>query len=158
MKIFFPFAKMVLAILLIALPLSGAVGGWTLPEITGFIGGETTRTALEAPAGNYGDWLARTYVGPGGRSVKVTLMAGQGAGRLSVPPEGFRGDDRPLGFGSVYEGLTVEGRGALLEEVPTLGLALAIAVADQETLTLESQSLGRDELIRAAEELIRAMN
>ena len=89
--------------------------------------------------------------------MKVTLMAGVGAGGLSVPPEGFKSDDRPLGFGSVYEGLTVAGKGAVLEEVPSLGLALAVAVADDETLTFESASLGREELIGAAADFIRAM-
>jgi hypothetical protein len=65
-------------------------------------------------------------------------------------------NDRPLGFGSSCEGLTVEGKRALLEEVPTVGLALAVALADDATLTLESSSLSREELLQAAAALIQA--
>jgi hypothetical protein len=83
-------------------------------------------------------------------------MAGPGAGELRTPPEGLQTDDRPLGFGSSYEGLTVEGKRALLEEVPTVGLALAVALADDVTLTLESSSLSREELLRAASAFIQA--
>jgi hypothetical protein len=83
-------------------------------------------------------------------------MAGPGAGELRTPPEGMKTNDRPLGFGSSCEGLTVEGKRALLEEVPTVGLALAVALADDATLTLESSSLSREELLQAAAALIQA--
>lgn len=88
--------------------------------------------------------------------MKATLMAGPGAGGLRTPPEGMKADDRPLGFGSSYEGVTVEGKRALLEEVPAVGLALAVALADDATLTLESSSLSRENLLKAASAFVRA--
>ena len=88
--------------------------------------------------------------------MKATLMAGPGAGELCTPPEGMKADDRPLGFGSSYEGVTVEGKRALLEEVPAVGLALAVALADDATLTLESSSLSREDILEAASAFVRA--
>ena len=89
--------------------------------------------------------------------MKATMMAGPGAGELHTPPEGMKTDDRPLGFGSSYEGITVEGKRALLEEVPAVGLALAVALADDATLTLESSSLSREDLISAASNFMKAL-
>ncbi|MGI6252197.1 MAG: hypothetical protein ACOYJV_02060 [Aminivibrio sp.] len=121
----------------------------------GFVGEEMKTVPLEAPAGSYGQWLSRVYRDGRGRTVKATLMAGPGAGRLKTPAEGTKSDDRPLGFGSSYEGLSVEGRPALLEDVPSLGLALAVALTEDTTLTLESASLTRDELISMAAALLK---
>lgn len=152
----FRFSGLVLPVLLIILALPGPAAAWTLPDIPGFTGEKIQRTPLEAPSGNFGEWLVRVYRTGGGRTLKATLMAGPGAGELRTPPEGLQTDDRPLGFGSSYEGLTVEGKRALLEEVPTVGLALAVALADDVTLTLESSSLSREELLRAASAFIQA--
>lgn len=152
----FCLSGLVLPVLLIILALPGPAAAWTLPDIPGFTGGEVQRTPLEAPSGNFGEWLVRDYRTGGGRTLKATLMAGPGAGELRTPPEGMKADDRPLGFGSSYEGLTVEGKRALLEEVPTVGLALAVALADDATLTLESSSLSREDLLRAASAFIQA--
>ena len=147
---------LVLTVLMIILALPGTASAWTLPDIPGFTGGEVQRTPLEAPSGSFGEWLVRVYSTGGGRTLKGTLMAGPGAGELRTPPEGMKTNDRPLGFGSSCEGLTVEGKRALLEEVPTVGLALAVALADDATLTLESSSLSREELLQAAAALIQA--
>lgn len=152
----FRFSGLVLPVLLIILALPGTALAWSLPDIPGFTGGEVQRTLLEAPSGNFGEWLVRVYSTGGGRTLKGTLMAGPGAGELRTPPEGMKTNDRPLGFGSSCEGLTVEGKRALLEEVPTVGLALAVALADDATLTLESSSLSREELLQAAAALIQA--
>lgn len=128
---------------------------WSLPDVEGFVGEEMKTVPLEAPAGSYGQWLSRVYRDGRGRTVKATLMAGPGAGGLKTPEEGTKSDDRPLGFGSSYEGLSVEGRPALLEDVPSLGLALAVALTEDTTLTLESASLARDELISLAADLLK---
>ncbi len=152
----FCFSGLVLPVLLVILALSGPALAWTLPDLPGFSGGEVQRTPLEAPSGSFGEWLVRVYRTDGGRTLKATLMSGPGAGGLRTPPEGGKSDDRPLGFGSSYEGLTVEGKRALLEDVPTVGLALAVALADETTLTLESSSLPLEELISAASAIIRA--
>ena len=130
---------------------------WTLPDVEGLGAGELKEVPLEAPAGNYGEWLTRVYRDGRGRTVKVTLMAGPGAGGLKTPPEGTKTDDRPLGFGSSYEGTTVEGRPALLENVPSLGLALAVALDGDSTLTLESSSMSGDELAEIAAKMIKSM-
>jgi hypothetical protein len=147
---------LVLPVLLIILALPGTASAWTLPDIPGFTGGEVQRTPLEAPSGSFGEWLVRVYTTGGGRTMKATMMAGPGAGELRTPPEGMKTDDRPLGFGSSYEGITVEGKRALLEEVPAVGLALAVALADDATLTLESSSLSRENLLKAASAFVRA--
>lgn len=147
---------LVLPVLLIILALPGTALSWTLPDLPGFTGGELQRTPLEAPSGSFGEWLVRVYTTGGGRTMKATLMAGPGAGGLRTPPEGMKADDRPLGFGSSYEGVTVEGKRALLEEVPAVGLALAVALADDATLTLESSSLSRENLLKAASAFVRA--
>lgn len=152
----FRFSGLVLPVLLIILALPGPAAAWTLPDIPGFTGGEVQRTPLEAPSGTFGEWLVRVYRTGGGRTLKATLMTGPGAGELRTPPEGLQTDDRPLGFGSSYEGLTVEGKRALLEEVPAVGLALAVALADDATLTLESSSLSREDILEAASAFVRA--
>jgi hypothetical protein len=152
----FRFSGLVLPVLLIILALPGTVLSWTLPDLTGFTGGEVQKTPLEAPSGNFGEWLVRVYTATGGRTLKGTLMAGPGAGELRTPPEGMKTDDRPLGFGSSYEGLTVEVKRALLEEVPTVGIALAVALSGDVTLTLESSSLSREDLLQAGAALILA--
>jgi len=153
----FRFFLPALPALLIILAFPGTAPAWTLPDIPGFTGEEVQRTPLEAPSGNFGEWLVRVYTAGGGRTLKATLMAGPGAGELRTPPEGFSADDRPLGFGSSYEGLTVEGKRALLEEVPSVGQALAVALTDEATLTLESSSLSREDMVSAASYIVKSL-
>jgi hypothetical protein len=138
-----------LALLLAALS-AGASFALALPDIPGFTAGETRTTELTAPSGNYGRWTTRTYRAEGGRSAKATVLAGPGTGPLVTGPVGTRGDDRPMGFGSTYEVLELRGRPAVFEEIPTLGRSLAVAVEDTVTLTLESPSLSREELLDLA--------
>jgi hypothetical protein len=146
--------RFILLCLIFVLSSPGFASAPGLPEVEGFTAGELKTTPLEAPAGEYGEWLTRVYRDGRGRTVKATLMAGPGAGSLRTPPEGTRSDDRPIGFGSIYEGLTVGGRPALLEEVPSLGLALAVDLGEDTTLTLESSSLNRQELLAMAAAMI----
>ena len=149
-------AWFILLCLILVLFSQTSASAWSLPDVEGFEAGELKATPLEAPAGNYGQWLARVYRDARGRTVKATLMEGPGAGGLRTPPEGSMSDDRPLGFGSSYEGLSVGGRPALLEGIPSLGLALAVALTEDGTLTLESASLTRKELVAFAEDLMRS--
>lgn len=147
-----------LKVVLILLPLLFPFGAqaYTLPDIPGFLGGEIKNTPLSAPSGLFGEWLVRTYSTGGGRSMKASLLAGPGAGPLFTGQEGVKKNDRPLGFGSTYETFTLDGKKAVLEEVPSVGLSLALAMGENATLTLESPSLSRQDLERAAEAIMGA--
>lgn len=147
---FFRRAGAAVSIILFFLAFPAAAGEWILPDIPGFKAGQEDRTPLEAPSGAYGLWLVRTYAGEGGRLMKATIMAGPGAGPLMTAPEGTQSNDRPLGFGSTYEVFLLNGKTAVFETVPSLGSSLAVAAGGDATLTLESASLSREELEKAA--------
>ncbi|MDR1377074.1 MAG: hypothetical protein LBJ22_06155 [Synergistaceae bacterium] len=101
-----------------------------------------------------GRWSNRVYTrGAPSASVEVNLMEGPGPGTLFVPEGKVAGDDAPLGFSSTYETLDVAGHRAILERGEVTGQALAIALGKNRTLTLESKSLSRQELIGFAEKL-----
>lgn len=140
------------------LPLFAACA-WALalPDIPGYTGEEARVTPLTAPSGSQGTWIARTYRDAAGRTVHGTLLSGSGTGTLRAEP-GAKGDDFPIGFGSTYEVLELDGRRAVLEDVPTLGRALAVAVEKNVTLTLESSSLSGEELQAVARAIMAAID
>ena len=140
--------------LILALPFLPLPAYAELPEITGFRGEEERVFPLSSAAGTVGQWTIRIYRRENGGSLKVTLLTGAGPGFFSPPEGGGKKDDRPLGFGSTYEVVTLEGRRAVLEEVPSLGIALAVPLEKEGTLTLESSSLSREEILSAAEQLL----
>lgn len=125
-----------------------------LPQITGFQGEEERVFPLSSAAGPVGLWTIRIYRRENGGSLKVTLLTGAGPGSFS-PPEGEgKKNDRPLGFGSTYEVVSLAERRAVLEEIPSLGIVLAVPLDKEGTMTLESSSLSREEIISAAAELL----
>ncbi|MDI9370295.1 MAG: hypothetical protein GX181_01935 [Synergistaceae bacterium] len=130
--------------------------GAGLPEIAGYSAGPTKAVPLEAPSGNFGEWLSRTYVNAFGGRIEATLMSGPGAGPLVSAPVGTRTDDRPIGFGATYEVFELDGMRSVFESSPDLGSSLAVAVDSDVVLTLESRSLGREELERAAMAMLRS--
>ena len=129
---------------------SGAFASASLPEIPGYSAENMKNTPLSAPSGDFGEWLSRTYRTAGGRTLEATLMSGPGAGPLVTGAEGTKTDDRPLGFGATYEVFALEGRRAVFETIPSIGLSLVVVVDTDVTLTLESSSLSREELEKAA--------
>lgn len=144
-------------ILLVLLCGAAAFASVSLPDIPGYTAGAVRNTPLTAPSGDFGVWLSRTYRTAGGRTLEATLMSGPGAGPLVAGAEGLKTDDRPLGFGATYEVFSLDGKTAVYETIPSVGQSLAVAVEANGTLTLESASLGREELEEAALYLIRAM-
>ncbi len=143
---------------LLLLILSSAASGALLPELAGFQAEKETVYPLNSTAGPVGQWTLRTYRRENGSFLKVTLLTGSGPG--SFTPGDIRGkkDDRPLGFGSTYEILSLGGRRAVLEEIPSLGTALAVPLEKEGSLTLESPSLTRDEMLSAALELLEKIS
>ncbi|MFA7620204.1 MAG: hypothetical protein WCY56_00015 [Aminobacteriaceae bacterium] len=134
----------------------GALAHAALPEIPGYYATTLRTTPLEAPSGNFGEWLSRTYRNPSGGVLEVTLMSGPGAGPLVSAPVGTSCDDRPIGFGATYEVFELDGMRSVFETTPDLGSSLVVAVDSDVTLTLESRSLNREELEEAALLIIRS--
>ena len=129
-----------------------------LPELAGFQAEKETVFPLNSAAGPVGEWTTRTYRGENGNSVKVTLLTGSGPGSFTPSDSGGKKDDRPLGFGSTYEVIPLGGRMAVLEEIPSVGIALAVPLEKEGSLTLESPSLPREEILAAALELLGKMS
>lgn len=143
------FLRLILLVLVLPwIPLPASASA--LPEIPGFQGGEERIFPLSSSGGPVGQWALRIYRRENGSTLKVTLLTGPGPGVFSPGEGGEVKDDRPLGFGSTYEILSLGGRRAVLEEVPSLGLALAVPLEKEGSLTLESSSLSREELLSAA--------
>jgi hypothetical protein len=84
-------------------------------------------------------------------------MEGSGPGTLFVPEGKVAGGDGPLGFSSTYETLNAAGYRAILERGDVTGQALAVALGENRTLTVETKSLSREELLGFAENLIAAL-
>lgn len=96
----------------------------------------------------------RTYVRENPSStLDVILTEGTGTGNLYVPE---KVNDTPgmMPSDSGYERLTVSGHDAIIEAQSFMPLALAVNAGDNITLTLESPSLSRDDIVRIAEEIL----
>ena len=150
-RLFLRLITLVLVLPWIPLPATAGV----LPEIPGFQGEEERIFPLSSATGPVGQWTLRMYRKGNGNSLKVTLLTGPGPGVFSPATEGEKTDDRPLGFGSTYEIVSLGGRRAVLEEVPSLGYALAVPLEKEGSLTLESSSLSREELLSAGLALLQ---
>ena len=113
---------------------------------------------------NLGDWHNRVYTRAAPiASIEANLMKGPGAGALFVPEDNFS-DPNPdpgigtyLDFSSAYESLNIAGKRAILERGKVTGLALAVSLDRERTMTLETRSLSREELLGFAQKLIAAL-
>ena len=83
----------------------------------------------------------------------VILTEGTGAGNLYVP-EKIRSEKGMMPSDSSFELLEISGHRAILERQSFMPLALSVKAGDNITLTLESSQVGRDELVKAAEEIL----
>ena len=83
----------------------------------------------------------------------VILTEGTGAGNLYVP-EKIRSEKGMMPSDSGFELLEISGRRAILERQSFMPLALSVKAGDNITLTLESSQAERDELVKAAEEIL----
>ena len=85
--------------------------------------------------------------------IEAILSEGAGAGSLYIPPE-VNTDKGMMPADSGFELLKVSGHDAIIESRPFMPLVLAVNVADNITLNLESPSAKREELIRIAEDIL----
>jgi hypothetical protein len=125
-----------------------------LPDVLGEWRGSRTQVTDLTASENLGRWSCRVYTRTSPvAGVEVNLMEGPGPGVLYVPEGEVAGGEGPLGFSSTYETLIVAGKRAILERGGVTGQALAVALAGR-TLTLETKSLSKEELLDFAEKLI----
>ena len=114
---------------------------------------------LDTVSGNQGLWLERSCRTESGTPFKAILMTGRGAAAHAIPSvgEGSIQSDGLMGTGSTYRTLSIDGRAAVLEMHPTLGISLAVFM-EGAVLTIESPAwaLSDDEAISAAARLIEA--
>ena len=90
-------------------------------------------------------------------TLDVILTEGTGTGSLYVP-EKVNTDRGMMPSDSGFEVLKVGGHEAILESHAFMPLALTVKAGDNVTLTLESPSAGRDELVRTAEVILSSWN
>ncbi|MDR2528750.1 MAG: hypothetical protein LBD04_07025 [Synergistaceae bacterium] len=123
-----------------------------LPEKVGEWRGmpaQVTEFTLTKDNENVGRWENRVYTRAAPiASVEANLMKGSGPGTLFVHEEGNEFTPPP------YEVLNIAGKRAILEYEEATGQALAVALGKDSTLTLESKSLSREELLSFARNLI----
>ena len=86
-------------------------------------------------------------------NLDVILTEGAGTGNLYVP-EKVNNEKGMMPSDSGFEVLTVGGHDAIIETHAFMPLALTVKAGDNVTLTLESPSSGRDELLRTAEVIL----
>ena len=111
-----------------------------------------------AASEDLGKWASASYIrsSPAG-GIEVQLTEGPGPGELFVPGGMISSDDGPIGFLSTYETLDVAGRHAILERNYVTGQALAVALGTDRTITFETNSISREELLSFAVILIEAL-
>ena len=116
---------------------------------------QVTEFTLTKDAENLGQWQRRIYIRDApAASVEANLMEGPGTGTLFVP-EGV--PDGEIGPSSAYETLNIAGKRAILERGEVTGHALAVALGEHRTLTLETKSLTREELLEFTQRLIATL-
>ena len=101
-----------------------------------------------------GRTLYRTYSreNPVG-TFDVILTEGTGTGSLYVP-ENVNTAEGLMPSNEGFELLTVSGHRAIMEAPSYMPLALAVNAGDNIILTIESISLGKNDLVRVAEEIL----
>ncbi len=109
---------------------------------------------LDVNSENLGRMVYRDYVRdfPKG-TLQIIMTEGRGTGSLYVP-EGVRDSKGAMPAESGYEILNVAGRKSVLERREYMPLALAVDVAENVILTIETGSLTEDEIVSFAEEVL----
>lgn len=130
----------------------------SLPDVPGWICGEQRTTNLDTVSGNQGAWLQRDYRAASGVPIRATLMTGKGPKMLRFPPEGIDANDGPLGSGCTYRTIEIDGRPAVVETHPVLGVSLLVNLGSGY-LTLESGDYGlsAEDVVTAASALLAVM-
>ncbi len=147
--------KIIAAAAAAALLSAGAPAAAALPDIEGWRNGEIRETKLEAISGSKGTWTERDYRTSGGARLHAVLMRGAG-------PKGWEitqtnAEDGEVSGGESAENLTIAGRPALLEFRPILGRSITVKLDAENVLTLESKNAEKEEIIAAAEIIVKKM-
>ena len=111
----------------------------------------------DATSEDMGRVIYKTYEREAPRgTLEIILTEGTGTGSLYIPDEIKK--LKGLMHANEYKIFEINGRKAILENQSYLPLAIAIDVADNVILTIESPSLNQDELIKIAEEILSSWN
>ena len=111
----------------------------------------------DATSEDMGRVIYKTYEREAPRgTLEIILTEGTGTGSLYIPDEIKK--SKGLMPANEYKIFEINGRKAILENQSYLPLAIAIDVADNVILTIESPSLNQDELIKIAEEILSSWN
>ena len=113
-----------------------------------------TRLVPDATGESLGRVVYRDYERETSRGlVQVIMTDGTGTGSLYVP-EKLNDSKGVLPTDAGYKLLTISGRKSILEAPSYMPLALAVNVADNVILTIESGSLNENEIVSFAEEIL----
>ncbi|MBR6902031.1 MAG: hypothetical protein IKN30_08260 [Synergistaceae bacterium] len=111
----------------------------------------------DATSEDMGRVIYKTYEREAPRgTLEIILTEGTGTGSLYIPDEIKK--SKGLMPANEYKIFEINSRKAILENQSYLPLAIAIDVADNVILTIESPSLNQDELIKIAEEILSSWN
>ncbi len=111
----------------------------------------------DATSEDMGRVIYKTYEREAPRgTLEIILTEGTGTGSLYIPDEIKK--SKGLMPANEYKIFEINSRKAILENQSYLPLAIAIDVADNVILTIESTSLSQDELIKIAEEILSSWN
>lgn len=146
-----------LAVLTLAMypKFSPAIAADVLPEISGWINGELRNTEFDTVSGKRGLWLERSYRNSSGVPFHAVWIEGSGEKGWSPSDKPVSADDGPLGNGANYRTISIDEQKALIEYHPVTGLSLSVKAGTKGTLTLESNIANEEEIISAAQTLIR---
>ena len=111
--------------------------------------------AIKSVSGMQGFWVQRNYRLPGGALVHAIWISGKGTDIRLTPEADVSTDDGPLGSGSTYKTFSQGDLHFIFENHPALGKSLITKIASNGTLTLESVMATEQELVDAAEKLLR---
>ncbi len=113
-----------------------------------------TPLVLDANGENLGRIVYRDYEREAPKGyVQVIMTEGSGTGSLYVP-ESVRDSEGVMPSDAGYRVLSIAGRKAIMEAKSYMPLVLAIAAGENVVVTIESGSLGEDELVSFAEEML----
>lgn len=128
-----------------------------LPEIASWQNGELRVTMFDTISGYRGSWQERNYRTASGTLVNAVWIEGAGEKGWAPPDGEVSADDGPAGNGATYKTVAIVSEKGLLERYPVTGYSVAVKIAKMGTLTVESKYAEENEILNAAETLVREM-
>lgn len=143
------------AIMAYTLTLTAASESAELPDIESWQNGELRVTIFDTVSGNRGSWQEREYRTNLGTTVYAIWLEGAGEKGWNPPNGTILTDDGLLGRGAVYKTVVIASQNGMIEYHPVTGYSVAVKIAKIGTLTVESKYAEEDEILDAAERLVR---